>query len=98
MDESSGAPNVNPLLAAAPRHLRRRRARKEIPDPLLVPGAQPVAPPSSHMNGRTPAPSVRPASSAAEKSYRRKRLVAMGLVILVSVSVVCLVVALMLNG
>lgn len=39
MDQS---PDVSPLLAAAPRHLRRRRLHKEIQDTLLVPGAAPV--------------------------------------------------------
>ena len=31
-----------PPLVAAPRHLRRRRLHEEIPDTLLVPGAEPL--------------------------------------------------------
>lgn len=39
MDQS---PDVSPLLVAAPRHLRRRRLHREIPDTLLVPDAGPL--------------------------------------------------------
>ena len=96
MDES---PDVTPPLVAAPRHLRRRRLHEEIPDTLLVPGAEPVVAAPPRAGRRTPSPSVKPRSSdAAARSYRRKRLVAMGLMILVSVSVLCLVLALLLNG
>ena len=96
MDQS---PKVNPLLAAAPRHLRRRPLHREIPDTLLVPGAEPVVAPASRTGGRAPLPSARPrASDAAAGSYRRKRLVALGLLILVTVSVLGLAAALVLYG
>ncbi|MCU1510387.1 MAG: hypothetical protein JWO34_227, partial [Arthrobacter sp.] len=35
------SPDSAPPLVAAPRHLRRRRLHEEIPDILLVPGAEP---------------------------------------------------------
>lgn len=96
MDQS---PEVNPLLTAAPRHLRRRPLHKEIPDTLLVPGAEPVVAPPSRTGGRAPFPPVKPRSSeAAARSYRRKRFRALGLMILVAVSVLCLAVALVLYG
>lgn len=36
------SPDGPPPLVAAPRHLRRRRMHTEIPDTLLVPGAEPL--------------------------------------------------------
>ena len=36
------SPDGPPTLVAAPRHLRRRRMHTEIPDALLVPGAEPL--------------------------------------------------------
>jgi hypothetical protein len=52
-----------PPLVAAPRHLRRRRLHGEIPDALLVPGAEPVplsgghsVPEENPVPGEDPAP------------------------------------------
>lgn len=85
-----------PRLVAAPRHLRRRALREEIPDTLLVPGVEPMpyAP-------RNAAPAKRAAEldpDDGEMAYRRKRLAALVAVILVAVTVPALVIALLLLG
>lgn len=85
-----------PRLVAAPRHLRRRTLREEIPDTLLVPGVEPIpyAP-------RNAAPAKRAAEldpDDEEVAYRRKRLAALVAVILVAVTVPALVIALLLLG
>ena len=85
-----------PRLVAAPRHLRRRAFREEIPDALLVPGAEPIP-----LAPRSAASAKRAAELDAddeEVAYRRKRLVALVAVILVAVSVPVLVIALLLLG
>lgn len=87
-----------PPLVAAPRHLRLRRFRGDVPDPLLVPGAEPfvirkvIDRPAQF--GRTPKPSQESDSPA----YRRKRTVALWGVILVSLSVPALALALVFAG
>ena len=90
MNESNDAP---PLIAA-PRHLRRRFLHEEIPDGLLVPGTQPLAfrasPPSRKAVDRP----LKPTRS----SYARKRLVALALVVVVSLTIPALVLALVLAG
>jgi len=88
-----------PPLVAAPRHLRRRRLRGEIPDALLVPGAEPL-PLVAERTDRTET-----AKRAAdleqddeEVVYGRKRLAALLAVIFVAVSVPILIIALLLLG
>ena len=85
-----------PPLVAAPRHLRRRRLHGDIPDALLVPGAEPLP----QVAERT-----EPAKRAAELDqddeelvYGRKRLTALLAVIFVAVSVPALIIALLLLG
>jgi hypothetical protein len=82
--------------APGPRHMRKRRFRREIPDHLLPGG------PSALEQVPEPAYSERPAepSEAAPKttSTRTKRMVALGIVILVSISVPIMIVALILAG
>ena len=100
-----------PPLAAAPRHLRRRRLHEDIPDTLLVPGAEPLPLPASRAArervGEEPTPRDRPASAKRaaeldptdeEMAYRRKRLAALIAVLVVVVSVPALVLALLLLG
>lgn len=84
-----------PPLVAAPRHLRRRRFRAEISDPLLVPDAEPLewgARPAAGDKPRTPP------SAARKTAYQRKRLVALIAVIAVCLAVPVLVAALLLVG
>ncbi len=92
---------------AAPRHLRRRRLRGEIPDTSLVPDAVPVALPAED-----PATPAEPAAAGefpaaavpvrlperATGTYRRKRRVAMTILILVSISIPLLILALILSA
>ena len=85
-----------PPLVAAPRHLRRRRLRREIPDALLVPGVE-LFP----LYGERPATSKRaaePDGDDADVAYRRKRLAALLAVIFVAVTVPALILALLLLG
>ena len=85
-----------PPLVAAPRHLRRRRLRADIPDPLLVPDVEPYP-----WGAKASAPAKRrvQASSAAGKSaYQRKRLVALIAVVAVSLCIPALIAALVLAG
>ncbi|MCB5272569.1 hypothetical protein BJG92_00071 [Arthrobacter sp. SO5] len=84
-----------PPLVAAPRHLRRRAFHEEIPDTLLVPDVQPF----SLTRAEPAAPKrVAVAIDSKESEYRRKRLVALLVVLLVAVSVPALVIALLLAG
>ncbi|MCU1531370.1 MAG: hypothetical protein JWO49_941 [Arthrobacter sp.] len=85
-----------PRLTATPRHLRRRHLHEDIPDILLVPGAEPlqVAPERTASDKRA----VGAAPDAAETAHRRKRLGALLAVLLVVVSVPALVIALLLLG
>ncbi|SKB81889.1 hypothetical protein SAMN05660473_02515 [Arthrobacter sp. 49Tsu3.1M3] len=97
-----------PPLAAAPRHLRRRRLHEDIPDTLLVPGAEPLPLPAAREQAaEEPTPRDRPASAKRaaeldptdeEMAYRRKRLAALIAVLVVVVSVPALVLALLLLG
>ena len=84
-----------PLLVAAPRHLRRRRFRADVPDPLLVPDAVPfervTRPAALDKPGAPP-------SAARKTDYQRKRLVALVAVIAVCMAVPALVAALLLAG
>jgi hypothetical protein len=85
-----------PPLVAAPRHLRRRRLHGEIPDALLVPGAEPFP-----LSVERPASAKRAAEldvDADEVAYSRKRLAALLAVIFVAVSVPALIVVLLLLG
>ncbi|GAA2136851.1 hypothetical protein GCM10009825_22410 [Arthrobacter humicola] len=97
-----------PPLVATPRHLRRRAFHTEIPDTLLVPGAEPLplatepaAAPTRPTEGSAPE-SVRSGSPAAvrqkpksaEVSRQRKRIVALVIAILVALSIPALVLAL----
>lgn len=86
-----------PLLVAAPRHLRRRRFRADVPDPLLVPDAVPYRQPTSASNARS-AKRTTKNSPTSEITYRRKRIVALLLLSAVSLSIPVLVVALVLAG
>lgn len=60
-------------LAPSPRHMRKRRFRKDIPGSAL---------PTASIKEPAPAPPAR-----RKASYRSKRLVALALVILVSISI-----------
>lgn len=91
---------TSPLIAA-PRHLRRRRFHSEIPDTLLVPDAEPLAweldeaaGPNASMRKRAETP----LQGTQSPSRRRKRLVALWCVTIVSLSVPALVVALIVFG
>lgn len=90
MDETPDSPP----LAAAPRHLRRRYFREEIPDTFLVPGAEPVAlsatPPSRKADSGLP--------KQPRSKYQRKRLVALVIVVVVTLSIPALILALVLAG
>ena len=85
-----------PPLVAAPRHLRRRIFHEEIPDTLLVPGADPL----TIVPGDTAPTKKRVAKvpDSRESDLRRKRLVALIVVIAVSITIPALVVALLLAG
>lgn len=88
-------PDDAPPLVAAPRHLRRKRLRADIPDQLLVPGAEPLP------WGRTADAPTKPQAQnneARRTAYQRKRLVALGAVIVVALSIPALVAALLLVG
>lgn len=87
-----------PPLVAAPRHLRRRRFRAEISDPLLVPDAVPFK--TLRGEDHLDQPTTRPASTSGQNglSYRRKRAVALYAVIFVSFSVPVLALALVFAG
>lgn len=80
-----------PPLVAAPRHLRRRRFREDVPDPLLVPDAVPFA-----LTRAAPSTTERTAKgpSSRESVHGRKRMVALLVVITVSLSIPLLVVVL----
>ena len=82
--------------AAAPRRLRRRTFHKEIPDTLLVPDVEPL------QSGPGRSTGARRAAAAdcapGEAAYRRKRLVALLLVLIVALSVPTLIAALLLAG
>jgi hypothetical protein len=86
-----------PPLVAAPRHLRRRRLHREIPDALLVPGAQPYAIPLPAASTAFPSAAAKPRTSESIASHRRKRRVAGSIVVLVSVSLTCLLLLLLLS-
>ena len=99
-----------PPVVAAPRHLRRRRLREDIPDTLLVPDAEPIPlsavraspePTTDEQEGGRPVPAKRAAElelDDEEMAYRRKRLTALIAVVFVAVSVPALVIALLLLG
>ncbi|WP_144670825.1 hypothetical protein [Arthrobacter sp. U41] len=89
MKEPKGA---SPLVAA-PRHLRKRILHSEVPDTLLVPGADPLPLESAHVAKRQNG-----IVSARVQAYGRKRAVALLAVIIVSVSILALVIALILAG
>ncbi|MHA7221495.1 hypothetical protein ACX80S_04100 [Arthrobacter sp. RHLT1-20] len=84
-----------PPLVAAPRHLRKRILHAEIPDNLLVPGAEPL--PLEEIQKRR-AKRQAGSYSARVQAYGRKRTVALIAVIIVSISIPALVLALILAG
>jgi hypothetical protein len=92
------ATDDTPRRLAAPRHLRRRRFRDDIPDLLLVPGAEPYLEPQQPAASEPSAKRAAEAASPEEATYRRKRLVALVLVIAVLVSLPVLIAALVLAG
>ena len=84
-----------PPLVAAPRHLRRKRFYADIPDPLLVPGAEPLP------WGRTRAVPTKPRAqdnAVRRTAYQRKRLVALVAVITVALCIPALIATLLLAG
>ena len=86
-------PKDAPPMVAAPRHLRRRILHSEVPDTLLVPGADPLPLESAHV--------AKPQSgivSSRVQAYGRKRAVALLAVIIVSVSILALLLTLILTG
>jgi hypothetical protein len=85
-----------PPLVAAPRHLRRRRLHGEIPDALLVPGAElfPLSVERPVNAKRAAGPDV----DDEEVAYGRKRRAALLAVIFVAVTVPALILALLLLG
>jgi hypothetical protein len=86
----------SPPLAAAPRHLRKRPFRNEIPDSLLVPGATlaTLGPRRAIERKRQ----AKPVTSTQKTSDRRKRTVARLAVICVSLCIPALVLAIALLG
>jgi hypothetical protein len=90
-------PDGAPPLVAAPRHLRRRRLHGDIPDALLVPGAQLCDIPSRDARTASPAAAAKPGRPESVASHRRKRLVAVSIVALVSVCLPFLVLLLLLS-
>lgn len=80
-------------LIPAPRHLRKRRFHREIPDTLLV-RQEPVAAVATE-DSQEPEEEERPINPR-EAARRRKRTVALALIILVSVSIPALLLALVL--
>jgi hypothetical protein len=90
-------PDGAPPLVAAPRHLRRRRLHGDIPDALLVPGAQLFDIPSRAARTASPAAAAKPGRPESAASHRRKRLVAVSIVALVSVCLPFLVLLLLLS-
>lgn len=89
-------PDGAPPLVAAPRHLRRRRLHGEIPDALLVPGAQLFDFPARAARTASPA-AAKPGRPESVASHRRKRLVAVSIVALVSVCLPLLLLLLLLS-
>jgi hypothetical protein len=86
-----------PPLAAAPRHLRRRRLHGEIPDALLVPEVQPFVIPSAAVSEASPPSAAKSRSAEGITAHRRKRRIAVSFVVLVSISIPCLVLLLLLS-
>ena len=86
-----GDAEQTPPLAAAPRHLRRRRFRADVPDPLLVPDVEPY-PWSAARKGRRHPGTV----SVRLSSYGRKRAAALSLMIIVSLTIPALLLLLIL--
>ena len=98
------SPDGPPPLVAAPRHLRRRRMHTEIPDALLVPGAEPiplhVPPPAEAADHGLQDDAKQDKESqqlAREMLYRRKRRVALLAVLFVAIALAAIVLALLLG-
>ncbi len=98
------SPDGPPPLVAAPRHLRRRRMHTEIPDALLVPGVEPiplqVPPPAEaadHAHVNVAQQDKESQQLAREMLYRRKRRVALLVVLVVAIAVPAIVLALLLG-
>lgn len=94
-----------PPPVAAPRHLRRRRLREDIPDALLVPDAEPYVDTPPQAAATAPEAVDRPAAALQVRpggrttaSYRRKRRVALAILIAVSISIPLLIAALLLSA
>ena len=87
-----------PPLVAAPRHLRRRRFRADISDPLLVPDAEPFPVLQVVQPELKVSPHPKPLLQDKGLAYRRKRAVAFWAVVIVSISVPALALALVFAG
>jgi hypothetical protein len=88
-----------PRLAAAPRHLRRRALHEEIPDTLLVPGAEPFVEAAQQPGSQASPPgTVKPRSADGVASYRRKRRLALSILVILSLSVPLLVFLLLVSA
>lgn len=88
----------DPALVAAPRHLRRRRFHSEIPDPLLVPDAEPYRGTAQGPGAAKTKRSVPPPQVALSSTHRKKRRIALLCVMVVSLSVPALIAALLVFG
>ena len=102
MEKASDGP---PRPAAAPRHLRRRRLREDVPDTLLVPGAEPLTDKAAPASATEREAEKRPDATVAARpggrttaSYRRKRRVALTILIAVSITIPLLILALILSA
>ena len=98
------SPDSSPTLVAAPRHLRRRRMHTEIPDTLLVPGAEPIpvtdpppaAAPADDDTSQSASQDKESQQLARDRLNRRKRRVALLAVLFVTIAVPVIVLALLL--
>lgn len=92
--------------AAAPRHMRRRRFRRDVPDSMLPgitssaqqnsvtdPAGRPDRPAAARVTKPAPAP-----MAARETKHQRKRAVALVIVILVSLTIPVLALTLIFAG
>jgi len=87
-----------PPLVAAPRHLRRRRFRADILDPLLVPDAEPFPIRQVIQPELEVSPPPNPLLQDKGLAYRRKRALALWAVIIVSITVPALALVLVFAG
>ncbi|WP_275215660.1 hypothetical protein [Pseudarthrobacter sp. H3Y2-7] len=98
MSETDG-PELPP--ATGPRHMRKRRFRREVPDELLPGGralAEPVSPRREDSTGEPEKPNATSGPASRSAGQRRKRLVALCVVILVALSIPALALLLIFAG